>query len=55
MSVTIVDADGGLTGTHVSNGKCLQRIGDLGLVLQLSLNGVKTVVVHSAQDSVALK
>lgn len=30
---------------------CLQRIGDSGIVLQLSLNGVKAVVVHSAQDS----
>lgn len=31
-------ADGGLTGIHVSNGKCFQRIGDREMALQSSLN-----------------
>lgn len=38
LSVTIDYAVGGLTETHVSNGKCLQRTRDLRMALQPSLN-----------------
>lgn len=38
LSVIIDYADDGLTGTHVSDGKCFQRIGFQEMALQSSLD-----------------